>query len=300
MRRYESVCFYLPDRLRRPVERWGDKLEDIRLGTLQPLTVFLKNERLFLNDEGAPVAAHLALKVTGEEVRETLDKMVQSSVYAVQDRLAQGYFTLPGGHRVGVAGSAVSDGERIVRLKDISALSIRFAREVKGAATPLFPYIAPGGKVKNTLIISPPGCGKTTLLRDISRHLAGDLYRLSVGIADERGEISAPLNGKSCLEVGECAAAICYAPKGEAMEMLLRSMRPEVILCDEIGGEREEASVFRLMNAGVKLICTAHGFSEEDVMRRTHIASLLREKVFECVITLSKRQGPSTLETVRC
>ena len=294
------MIHYLPQHLTAPLLKCADKLEDIRLVADHPLIVNMGGEQHFVGEAGESTSADRALCVTVRDVRETLDKMVQSSVYAVQDRLAQGYFTLPGGNRVGVVGSVVIESNRVVRMKEVSALSIRFAREVKGCAIPYMPSIAPGGQVRNTLIISPPGCGKTTLLRDISRMIAGEVYRKAVGVVDERGEISAPFPGGYGCDIGICAVALAYAPKGEGILMLLRSMRPEVIVCDEIGGAEEERAIYHMINAGVKVICSVHGFGEEDILRRRHVASLIKEGIFECVITLSQRMGPMTVESIRC
>ena len=174
-------------------------------------------------------------------------------------------------------------------MRNITALNIRISKEVVGAANEIMKYLHSGNRVYNTLIVAPPSGGKTTLLRDISRNL-GEIYR--VGIVDERSEIG---NGKN---IGKHTFVLDGCSKKEGIGILLRSMSPQVIITDEIGTKEDEEAIERLINAGVKIICTAHGYGIEDVKRRNAISALINEKVFEKIIILSMRCGPGTIEDV--
>ena len=230
-----------------------------------------------------------------ERLNKIVEAMCRGSLYAMQTSLVKGYITLGGGHRVGVCGKTVTEDGKITHLTDISAICIRISREIKGAADEIMEYLCYNGKLYNTLIISPPGCGKTTVLRDIARQL-GNSYK--VCIADERSEIAATRNGISGHDVGKYTAVMDAVPKGEGIMMLLRSMSPEIIITDETGREDEERAISELVNCGAKIITTAHGYSERDVSRRKYLGKMIEEGIFERIIVLSGRRGPATLEKI--
>ena len=214
-----------------------------------------------------------------------VEKMCRGSLYANQGTLKEGYITLDNGLRVGAVGSTVSDDNgKITHLRDITSINIRIAREIKGAADRIMPYIMANGRVYNTLIISPPSRGKTTILRDAARQ-CGNVLRC--GIVDERSEIAGVSSGKISNDIGKYSFVIDACPKPEGISMMLRSMAPEVIFTDEIGGTGDEEAIGKMMNAGVKIVCTAHGYDEKDVMRRRAIKALFFKNVFERVIVLS-------------
>ena len=292
------VTEYLPPWVQGAMRHAGENLEEVRLSVGRPLSVYAGGERFLLDEAGRRSAKECRL-VSEADVSDTLAKMSKGSLYAVQGQLAHGFLTLPGGHRAGVVGSAVMEDGKMVRIKHISAVHLRIAHAIEGCAKPFLFYIAPHQKVKNTLIISPPQCGKTTLLRDIARILGGEAYGLSVGIADERGEIAAMDGVRPGMDVGIYTVVMDNCPKARGMEMLIRSMSPEVVITDEIGNAEDAQSIVSLVNAGVKVICSAHGYSEADVMRRESLKHLIEQAVFECVIVLSRRRGPCTLESVR-
>lgn len=224
---------------------------------------------------------------------ETLNKIVQSmcrgSMYAMQTSLVQGFITLPGGHRVGVCGRCVSENGKVTHLTDISAICIRVAKEVKGAADTIMEYLECNGRLYNTLIISPPGCGKTTLLRDIARQL-GEKHK--VCIADERSEIASIKGGTALYDVGKYTCVMDSVPKAEGILMMLRTMAPEVIMTDETGSVEEEEAIRSLINCGAKIITTAHGYSDRSTEK-------YRDRdIFERIIVLSSRKGPGTVEKV--
>lgn len=235
------------------------------------------------------------ITVSSQELNKIVESMCRGSLYAVQTSLVKGYLTLNGGHRVGVCGKTVTENGKITHLTDISAICIRISREVKGSADEIMEYLCCDGKLYNTLIVSPPGCGKTTVLRDIARQL-GNRYK--VCIADERSEIAASRGNEAIHDIGKYTAVMDCVPKGEGIMMLLRAMSPEIIITDETGREDEEKAISELINCGAKIITTAHGYSERDVLKRKYLGSLIEGGVFERIIVLSGRKGPATVEKI--
>lgn len=219
-----------------------------------------------------------------------VSSLCKGSIYANQPTLKKGYITLENGFRAGMTGTAVTDEEgRITHLRSISAVNIRISRVVPGASEKIISCIYDGDKVYNTIIVAPPGAGKTTLLRDVAIKL-GNSFR--VGVADERCEIM-PVQS-----AGRHVFVMRGAKKHDGMLSMLRSMSPQVLITDEIGTEEEERAIFKIVNAGVKIICTAHGYSEEDLLRRNGLRGLLEEKIFETIIVLSNKSGPGTIEKI--
>ena len=276
--------YLLPALTEKILTEGAEKIQEIRM-MANKNCILLKNG--CLKDTG--------ILTDSEMVRKTVEAMCRGSVYAMQTSLRQGYITLSGGHRVGVCGKAVTENGEVTHLTDISAICIRISREIKGAADSLMEYLYCDGKLYNTLIISPPGCGKTTVLRDVARQL-GNICK--VCIADERSEIAATRNGTAMHDVGKNTVVMDAVPKGEGIMMLLRTMSPEVIVTDETGREDEARAIYELINCGAKIITTAHGYSERDVLRRKHIGNLVSDGIFERVIVLSGRNGPSTVEKI--
>ena len=224
-----------------------------------------------------------------------VESMSKGSLYAMQTSLTKGYITLKGGHRVGICGKVVTEKGKITHVTDISALCIRIAREVIGAADEILGFIECDERLYNTLIISPPGCGKTTVLRDIARKL-GEKYK--VCIADERSEIAACKGSRTAFDVGKLTCVMDAVPKGEGIMMLLRTMAPEVIITDESNSYEEEKAIAEIINCGVKIITSAHGYSEKDILKRRHLGPLVREGIFEKVIILSSRKKTATVEKI--
>ena len=223
-------------------------------------------------------------EVTPADIREMTEFISGYSMYACEDELRNGFITLKGGHRVGIAGEVVTENGKIKTMKNISSFNIRISRERKGCADRLVQY-ADG----NLLIISPPRAGKTTLLRDLLRQISRKPME-NVGIVDERSEIAACYRGRPENDVGERTDVLDCCPKPEGMLMLLRSMSPTVIGVDELGKKEDIDAVLRVVNCGVRVIATVHGENLEEIRRKEVFRELFREGLFRHYIILEKKQ----------
>lgn len=266
------------------------KLQEIRLRVNCPVIIIYDGMEYFVNDYGefakdAP-NAHITTK---EEIQETLEYVGNYSLYAYEDELKQGFLTIQGGHRVGIAGKTIVDGQKIRNLKYISYLNIRLSHQIKGCGTWLLPYILNQESIYHTLLISPPRCGKTTLLRDLIRQLSnGTAERkgITIGVIDERSEIGGSYLGIPQNDLGIRTDIMDCCPKSEGMMMLVRSMSPEVIAVDEIGAAEDIYAIETIINCGCRLLATVHGSSMEDMERKPLLKKLVREKIFERYIVL--------------
>lgn len=237
--------------------------EEVRLGVGRPLRVL-----------GGGREAELWPAATQTQVAETLQRACRHSAYAHLETLRQGYITLEGGHRIGVCGFGVVQDGQVQTIREPTSLAIRVARAVPGCAETLLSQLR-----ENTLLLGPPGAGKTTLLRDAVR-LLSDRRRRRVGLADERGEVSAATAAGAMLPVGQRTDVLVGVPKAEAVMMLLRTMGPEWIALDEITAPADIEALERAAYCGVKLLATAHGGGMEDLCRRPLYRRLLDAGIF--------------------
>ncbi|HIW49621.1 MAG TPA: stage III sporulation protein AA [Candidatus Blautia intestinavium] len=231
--------------------------------------------------------------VTREDLQETLEYVSGYSLYAYEDEIRQGYISVQGGHRVGVTGKVILDGDRIRGMKYISCINLRLAHQIPGCADKVMPYIRTKDWTAHTLIISPPRCGKTTLLRDIIRQLSNgkeDIPGLTVGVVDERSELAGCYQGIPQNDLGMRTDILDSCPKAEGMQMLIRSMSPSVVAVDELGKEEDYKAVESVIHCGCKLIATAHGNSVEDVLQTPFFSKLKETEVFERYIVLGKKK----------
>lgn len=246
----------------------------------------IRDKYMFITCKGITLSS--PYYVDGDTLDFVINRMCNQSVYANQSTLRKGYITLEEGHRVGFVGElTVSERDKREYLRNISGLNIRISRSIKDAAKDILPHIKSSFGVFNSLIVAPPGAGKTTVLKDIAKELGKD-YR--VGVVDERGELS-PCEGKYSFSVKGIS-------KKDGIVLLLRSMAPEVIITDEIGTDEDEEAIKKLLNAGVKIICTAHGYDEKDILRREVFKNLILSHAFDRVIAISRRNGPGTIEKI--
>lgn len=273
---------------------------EIRIRAGQPLCLHFIKGADFFAYSGKLCAEKQAYMVQVQDVQEMIQRICQHSRYAYTQDLRNGFITIPGGHRIGFAGKIIQDGT----LTEISSMTVRVAREIKEAGKKVFPYIVRNTQdVYSTLIISPPGCGKTTLLRDLARMISNGVSNLhftglNVGIVDERSEIAACYRGIPSNDLGLRTDIYDGCPKDKGILMMLRSMAPNVIVTDELGGEKDMDAVLSAMNGGVRILATAHGYGIREKGMRQEIARMIQAGLFERYIVLSRRNGAGTLEGV--
>lgn len=255
----------------------------------------------FINSDGrfSLIYPKSALVVTKQEVDATLSRMCSFSMHTYQQNLVDGYITLSGGHRVGICGTAVNEKSIIMSVREISSLNIRIAREVYGVSRKILDEVF-YEHVSSLIIAGPPSSGKTTLIRDMARELSGGFgccYR-KVVIADERGEIAAVKDGIPQNDIGLNSDVICGFPKGTAIMNALKSMSPEVIVCDEVGTKDEIEAIEYGLNSGVKFILTVHASSYEELKRKKQIKMLLETGEFNNIVLLKSGRVPGVIEKI--
>ncbi len=281
-----------------------DKLQEIRLRMNAPLIIIYGNRETFITEDAQFVDNPMkAVHITKNEIKETMEYISNYSLYAFEDEIKQGFLTINGGHRIGIAGKIIIEDDIIKGMKHISFINIRLAHQVKGCADRVLPYLVnqQGSRIYHTLIISPPRCGKTTLLRDIIRQLSnGSKYLggMSIGVVDERSEIGACYMGTPQNELGIRTDILDCCPKAKGMMMLIRSMSPQIIAVDEIGSKEDLEAIDYVIGCGCKLIATVHGSSIEDIKSKPTLSELVKKKLFERYIILSNYSEIGHLEEI--
>lgn len=280
------------------------RITEIRLRTGLPLMIATGSSDNMVAEAGHLVQDNCqALIITQADLLKTLQIISRNSLYALENEVRSGFITIVGGHRVGLAGQALLEGGQVKSLKNISSLNIRVAREVKGCADSLMPWLSNQGQALSALILSPPRCGKTTIVRDIARQLSTGVQTLGlagmqVGIVDERSEIAASQHGTPTMDIGPRTDILDGCPKATGMLMLIRSMAPQVIITDELGREEDALAVEEALHAGVNVIATAYGRSVAEMKRRPHVGRLVDKGYFDRLITLSDHPAMGTIAQI--
>ncbi|WP_203527900.1 stage III sporulation protein AA [Clostridium thermarum] len=289
----EILCI-LPQNLQLMLKKLPnlDKLQEIRIKANNPVILNLDNQECILN--------YIS---TMEDLKTIMQRTSNYSLYAFEEEIKQGFITIKGGHRVGLCGKCVMEDNKVKTIKNIASINIRVSREVIGCSDKIMPLIINGNNILNTIIISPPKCGKTTILRDMARNISTGMKSLGLSgkkvcIIDERSELAACCDGVPQMKVGIRTDVFDNCLKSEGIIMAIRSMSPEVIVCDEIGTYRDMESILSALSCGVNLISTIHGNGLEDFYGRVVFKDLINNHVFNRAVILSNRNGVGTLEKI--
>ena len=283
----KEILHVLPREIRGLIEEEGldyRYLQEIKLRTGKPLLLLYQGgEVLAGKKKGQP---HF---VTREEMREMMEYISDYSLYAYEEEMKQGFITIEGGHRIGMTGQAIVENGKVKNLKYISSINVRMSHEILGCADAVLPYITFNQNLYHTLIVSPPGCGKTTLLRDLIRQISDGnrwIQGESVGVVDERSELGACHLGIAQNELGIRTDILDGCPKAEGMLMLIRSMAPKILAVDEIGAPEDIHAMEYAMHCGCRMLATVHGTSMAEVQKKPVLQQLIQKKRFDRYVVL--------------
>lgn len=261
-------------------EKIKEQIQEIRIRVGRPIILKLHNLDILIE-----------CIVNQTEILHILEKICENSIYAYKNQICNGYITIKGGHRIGITGSAVVENEKIINIKYITSLNFRIARQVLNCSNKIIGQVIDekNQDIYNTLIVSPPGRGKTTILRDLIRKLSNGIDEINFkgktcGVVDERGEIAAMYKGVPQNDIGIRTDIIENISKAKGIKILIRTMAPEIIACDEIGSKEDVEAIQEAIISGVKGIFTMHGKTLEDVKSNNQINKLIEENKIEKII----------------
>lgn len=271
------------------------ELTEIRIRRNKPIVVFVKGQPYYLSNNGLCCDIDEALVASQDMINEIVYKASDYSIYAVNEQIKQGYIMLESGVRVGICGNVVTENKSIKTIVSWSSLNIRIPHQVKNSSLSCFDDIINENGIYNTLIISPPGAGKTTFIRDFLYQISNHNYCLNISVIDERGEIAGGDN--STLDIGNFCDVMSYSTKTDGIAKCLRSMNPNLIVTDEIGNVEDTNCLIDAMNCGVKVLASIHASGIDD-LKSKKVFQNLPHNFFERYIVLSKREGPGTFEGI--
>ena len=292
MKKIETILQYLSENIKKQILKYLEEnennIEEIRIRNEKPLAIKTSKKNISLKDV-----------VSVQDTLQTFQKICENSIYSYKKQICDGYITIKNGHRIGITGNCVVENGQVININYISSLNIRVAREKKGCSDEILKYIIDieNKKIYNTLIVSKPGCGKTTILRDLIRNISNGISKYNIdgkncSIIDERGEISAMNKGICQNDVGIFTDVIENVPKSKGMNMAVRSMAPDVLACDEIGSIDDIKAINYAVCSGVKGIFTAHGENIEELLINYQLTELLQKFIIEKIIFLdSNKKG---------
>jgi len=275
----QSVYRYLP----------LDKIYEFRLRAGKPVVVCLGGRNLFLTSGGLTTESNNAIMVSRTDLDTIVHKASNYSIYAINDQLREGYITIHGGVRIGIAGTVVTKDDKVTTIKDIHSLNIRIPHEVRNCSYPILPYVFGDKAPYSTLIISPPGAGKTTLLRDLAWQVCDKFNLKNVLVLDERGEIASNQLGENQLDVGGTTDVITGGTKLYGFSNGIRSMRPDVIITDEVATPSDIEMIRLATKSGVVVFASVHAGNIDEIRTKPYWSELVRDQIFDRYVVLTVR-----------
>lgn len=265
---------------------------EIRFRVGQPIILYYNNRMVYLSKFGGVTnVMDDALFPSQKDIASMIHIFCKGSVYAYQEEIKGGFITVCGGHRIGISGRAVLENGKLIYIDSFSGINIRIAREYPCCADACIPSILFQNRILNTILISPPGVGKTTFLRDIARQLSS---QYKVVIVDERSELAACLQGVPQFDIGVQTDVLDAFPKAVGIIHAMRSLSPDVIITDEIGTKEDLAAITELLKGGCKIVTSMHGYSIEEAITKKEALM----KLFDTAILLEKKNG--VVEVRKC
>lgn len=305
MTKKEEIFKILSGKLRKILDASNinyELLQELRLRMNAPFIIVYGGKEFFVSEQGELEGdARQGYMIATTDLKETLEYISSFSLYAYEDEIRQGFITVQGGHRIGLAGKVILEQGKVKNIKYISFINIRMSHEVIGCGESILPYLYERKQICHTLVISPPMCGKTTLIRDMIRLISdgnGVYPGITVGVVDERSEIAACYRGVPQNDVGIRTDVLDCCPKAEGMLMLIRSMSPVLIAVDEIGKREDIDALAYVINCGCRILATVHGSSVEDVRNKPVLRKMIEEKMFRRYVVLEGMEGPGKVKNI--
>ena len=274
-----------------------NSLCELRLRADSPTVVSIRGENYYLSPESLSKSSSEAVKTSISELQAILNRISNNSMYTINDQLIEGFVSLSGGIRVGVCGETVSVDGKLKTLKNISSLNFRFPHFLKNCSLNIYPYVVSGNQVKSTLIISSPGAGKTTYLRDLIYQISNRENLLNLLIVDERCEIANIFDGNDFRKLDN-VDIYSNCSKEFGFTNGIRSMKPDVVFTDEINIEKDMDIIENALTSGVKVIATLHAGSIKDIKNKPSFENIVKKCLFERYIVLSNADGVGTVEGI--
>lgn len=268
-------------------------LTEIRLKVDMPIIVYKGVIPYFLGESGLLNSAEGAIFTSKEDIENIVFRASNCSIYSINERLKKGFISLSDGCRIGVCGDVIYENNEIKTITNFYSLNIRISHQVKNCSLKIYRNLLDEGNIHNTLIISPPGAGKTTFLRDIVYQLSNNSLPLKVCIIDERGEIAT-----RGMDVGIFADIITFSTKKHGFEQAIRTMSPNVIVTDELGNEEDVDALLKCFNSGVRVIASIHAKNIEEVRKKSFMKPLFEDRYFSRYVVLSCNNSPGEIEGV--
>lgn len=267
---------------------------EIRLRADKPIVLLIGSQRTFLGRGGVTSNLKEAIRASKVMIEDIIFRASECSIYSVNEQIKRGFIVTQGGIRLGIGGDIIEENKNIKTMTNFSSVNIRLPHEIKNCSLSAFNYLVEENKVYNTLVLSPPGAGKTTFLRDFICQLSERNYAYNVLILDERGELD--IGSDDC--VGNFADKICYAQKSVGFENGIRALSPNIIVTDELGQREDVEAVNYAINCGVTVLASVHCDSIDSFLKKPNFEKLIENKLFERYVLLSLRNGPGTLEGI--
>lgn len=271
-----------------------NSINEIRLRTDKPIVLLIGSQRVFLGHNGTTGNLKEAIYCSKIMVEDVVFRASECSIYSVNEQIKKGFIVMRGGVRIGIGGDLVEENNQIKTMTNYTSVNIRIPHEIKNCSLSAFNYLLNNKSVYNTLVVSPPGAGKTTFLRDFVCQLSERNFALNVLILDERGELDIGKEGS----IGNFADKIAFSKKSVGFENGIRSLSPNLIVTDELGQQEDIDAVVYAVNCGVSILASVHSDSIESLERKPNFDKVLKDKIFKRFVFLSMRNGPGTIEGI--